>query len=352
MKFSKFKNLVFFTALAVVTLVFLYVIRPFFYPIFWSAIIAGIFYPIFKKINSKIKYPNISSLITIIIFLVSIIIPITILSSLVLKETLNLYNSLSGNRGPIVSTVSNIFTWVKNNPVTDKLNINEQQVTDRLTELAKTATDFIFTAVKNLTQNSVTFLIMFIVMLYTLFFFLKDGEKFLKKLSHLSPLGEKHEIIMYKKFTSTARAVLKGTLIVGAVQGFLTGVLFYIVGIEGVLIWAIIGTLFSIVPGLGSYVVWLPAALIMFILGNFWQGMIIVLVGALLISTIDNFIRPILVGKDTQMHPLLILFSTLGGLVIFGVSGFIIGPIITALLLSLWEMYEQYFSKELDNDRD
>ena len=352
MNFSRFKNITFFTFLILITIGFLYIIKPFFYPIFWAAIVAGIFYPIFKKIKSTIKHQNISSLLTIIIFLVIIIIPVALLSSLLLKETLSLYTSLSENQGPIVSTVKNVIGWIKNNPVTDKLNINEQQITLKLTEVAKTVTDLIFAGVKNLTQNSLTFLIMFVIMVYSLFFFLKDGERILKKLSHISPLGDEHEKIMYKKFTSTVRAVLKGTIIVGAIQGFLGGVLFYITGIEGALILGILMIMFSIVPGLGSYVVWLPAALTMFILGNIWQGALIAIVGLLVISTIDNFLRPILVGKDTQMHPLLILFSTLGGLIIFGISGFIIGPIVTALLLSLWEMYEQYYREELSNDVD
>ncbi len=282
--------------------------------------------------------------------MIVIIIPVAILSGLILKESLSLYTSLSNNRNAIVGAVKGVIGWVQNNPITDKFNIDEQQVTTKLIEIAKTIADFSLTAAKNLTQNSLTFLIMFVIMIYALFFFLKDGEKILKKLSHISPLGDEHEEIMYKKFTSTVRAVLKGTLIVGAIQGFLGGVLFYITGVEGALILGIIMMLFSIVPGFGSYVVWLPAAVVMFILGNIWQGTMIVIVGMLVISTVDNFLRPILVGKDTQMHPLLILFSTLGGLLIFGVSGFIIGPIITALLLSLWEMYEQYYREELSND--
>ncbi len=350
MNFSRFKNITFFTALILVTMAFLYIIKPFFYPIFWATIIAGIFYPIFKKINSKLKYPNISSLVTIFMVFVIIILPVALLSSLILKESLNVYESISNNQGPLVNTVKNVFDWIQNNPIIDKFNLDEQQVTAKLTEIAKTTTDFIFTAAKNLTQNSLTFLIMFIIMFYTLFFFLKDGDKLLKKLMRIFPLGDKHEVIMYKKFTSTARAVLKGTLIVGGIQGLLGGLLFYVVGIEGALIWGVIMMMLSIVPSLGSYIIWLPAALVMFVLGNVWQGVLMVIFGALVISTIDNFLRPILVGKDTQMHPLLILFSTLGGLVFFGISGFIIGPIVTALLLSLWEMYEQYYQDELTHD--
>jgi len=350
MNFSRFKNITFFTFLILTTVLFLYVIRPFFYPIFWAMIIAGIFYPIFKWIKSKVKYANLSSLLTILIVLVIIIIPVALLSSLIVKESLDLFTSLSNNQSPIVNTVKGVTGWVKNNPITHRLNINEQQVTAKFTEIAKTITDIIFTAAKNLTQNSLTFLIMFVIMIYALFFFLKDGERMLKKLAHISPLGDEHEIIMYKKFTSTVRAVLKGTLIIGAIQGFLGGVLFYITGIDGALVLGIMMIMFSIIPGFGSYVIWLPAALTMFILGNIWQGILIVTIGALVISTIDNFLRPVLVGKDTQMHPLFILFSTLGGLLVFGISGFIIGPIITALLLSLWEMYEQYYRDELTND--
>ncbi|MEK7131767.1 MAG: AI-2E family transporter [Patescibacteria group bacterium] len=350
MDLSKIRSLLFIIFFGATTIGFIYLLKPFFYPIFWAAVMASIFYPVYKKINSRLKHNNTSSLLTIGLVLVVIIIPVILMSSLILKESFNIYDSLANNQGPIVSTVKNIIGWIKNNSITDRFNIDEQQVTAKLTEVAKTITDFIFTAAKNLTQNSLTFLVMFIIMIYTLFFFFKDGENILKRLAHISPLGNKHEIIMYKKFTSTARAALKGTLIVGAIQGFLGALLFYATGIEGALIWGIIMMMFSVVPGFGSYIVWLPAAIIMFVGGNMWQGIVIVAVGALLISTIDNFIRPILIGKDTQMHPLLILFSTLGGLLFFGISGFIIGPIITAFLTSLWEMYEQYYQDELAHD--
>ena len=349
MNYSRFKNFTFFAALAAVTITFLYLLRPFLYPILWAAIIAGMFYPVYKKINAKIKHANLSSLSTILIILIIIIIPVTVIGSLLFKESVDLYASLTNNQSSIMNTTKNVIGWIQNNPITDKLNINEQAITDKLTEAATTITNLIFTTAKNITQNSFTFLAMFVIMFYTLFFFLKDGEKLLRRLSHLSPLGEKYEELMYAKFTSTARAVLKGTMVIGIMQGFLTGITFYFVGIQGALVWGIITTFFSVIPGFGSYIIWLPAVLIMFATGNLIPGFIIVGAGAI-ISTIDNVIRPILVGKDAQMHPILILFSTLGGLLMFGISGFVIGPIITALFLSLWEMYEQYYRQELDDD--
>lgn len=351
MNFSRFKVITFFGILILVSVVFLFLLKPFLYPILWAAIIAGMFYPVYTKINTRIKRTNLSSLATILIVFIIMIVPLFFVGRLVAKETNDLFKKLNDNRETIISITQQIFERIKDNPLTRGFNINEQVIREKIYETTTKLTEKLVPALSNLTQGSLIFFGMFIIMFYTLFFFLKDGEKLLRRLAHLSPLGEQHEEMMYKKFTSTSRAVLKGTLIVGAVQGFITGVLFYIVGIEGALIWGVITTVLSIIPGFGSYIIWLPAAIIMLILGNLWQAIVIAAIGGGVISTIDNFLRPILVGKDTQMHPLLILFSTLGGLVVFGISGFIIGPIITALFLSLWEMYEQYYRQNLDNDR-
>ena len=161
---------------------------------------------------------------------------------------------------------------------------------------------------------------------------------------------DKNETLLYNKFTSTARATIRGTLLIGLIQGILGAILFSVTGIQGALIWAIIMTLTAIIPAAGSYIIWLPAGIISLIVGDIWQGVLIMVFGFLVISTIDNFLRPILVGKDTQIHPLLILFSTLGGILVFGISGFLVGPIITSFFLALWEMYAHHYRKELANN--
>lgn len=349
MNYSRFKNVTFFGALAVISITFLFLLKPFLYSILWAAIIAGMFYPVYKKINAKIKHANLSSFATIILVFIIIVVPVTFFGSLLIKESVDFYASLTKNQELIIHTAKNVISWVQKSSIIQKLHINEQFIADKLAEIITAITNFIFNTAKDITQNSLTFLVMFIIMFYTLFFFLKDGEKILKKLAYISPLGEKYEEMMYKKFTSTARAVLKGTMVIGVMQGFLTGITFYIAGIQGSIVWGIVTTFFSVIPGFGSYIVWMPAVLIMFAQGNIWQGILIIGAG-IFISTIDNVLRPILVGKDAQMHPILILFSTLGGLIVFGISGFILGPIITALFLSLWEMYEKYYRQELDDD--
>jgi predicted PurR-regulated permease PerM len=183
------------------------------------------------------------------------------------------------------------------------------------------------------------------IMLYALFFFVRDGHKFLEMAMRICPLGRGRERILYERFLITARSTLKVTLIIGGVQGLLGGIVFFIAGIKGALIWGLLMILMAVVPVVGCSIIWVPAGLLMLLSGHIWEGILILAFGFLVISTVDNVFRPILIGKDVEMHPLLIFLSTLGGIVLFGFSGFVIGPIITAMLIAIWEMYDEFYRK-------
>jgi predicted PurR-regulated permease PerM len=191
------------------------------------------------------------------------------------------------------------------------------------------------------------FIFQFFVMVYTLFYFFKDGPHMLQRLMHLSPLGDNYELMLYERFTSTARATIKGSFIIGGIQGVVGGVLFLIAGVQGAFIWGVILALFAMIPGIGAFAVWLPIGIFLLLTGSLWQGITVLVVGTFVISLIDNILRPPLVGKDTQMHPVLILFSTLGGIVFFGMSGIIIGPVITALFLAVISIFDYFYQREL-----
>ncbi len=350
MDFSKIKHALFVAILAAITISFAYIIRPFAYPILWAAIIAGLFYPISSWLTKVLRAPNLASAITLILVFLVIVLPIAAVGTLVVNESMNLYGSINENRGQISSSLQTALAWIQNNPYAGRLNIDQSLIAQKFGDAAQYVTSYLILAAKDFTQNSFVFLLMFVIMFYTLFFFVRDGAGFLKKIMHLCPLGDTHEKLLYSRFTSTARATLKGSLIVGLIQGTLGGLMFWFAGIQGAIIWGVLMVLASTIPGIGSYFIWLPAAIIMIIIGKVWTGVAMMLFGGLVIGTIDNIIRPILVGKDTQMHPLLVLFSTLGGIVVFGISGFVIGPIVTSLLLAFWEMYERAYKKELDNN--
>lgn len=349
MDFSKIRNYLFLGLLTLVTILFLYIIKPFAYPIFWAAILAVLFYPLYKKINDKIKHPNLSALISLAAVTIIIIVPLSILGLLLTKEAVVIYNSASGD-GQLSQLLHGALEAIKHNPYTAQFNINETFWAEKFAETSRVVINYIFNFVTNLTQNSLTFAGLFVIMLYTLFFFFRDGEKILKKCMYLCPLGDKYEIKLFNKFTTATSAVIKGLIIVGGVQALLGGVLFWVTGINGAAIWAIIMWLASLIPGFGVGLVWFPAGIIMLVSGHVWQGVVILLVGFLVISTIDNFIRPLIIGKNLKMPATLILFSTLGGILLFGVSGFMLGPIIVALFLSFWEMYEEYYRAELSKN--
>ena len=346
--FSKLRSAFFTGLIVLLSVAILYLIRPFFYPIFWAAVIAIVFYPHYNWLNSFIRMPGLNALLMVCVVLVTIFLPLTLISALLVNESVDLYGKVS-EKG-FAENIEGVSTWLEGTPLAPYIDTVKTDWTRYAADATKRLSGYFFSGIKSVTQNSLRFFFMLFIMFYTLFYFFKDGHRMLDRLKHLSPVGEKYEVMLYDRFTSTVRATLKSTFIVGGIQGIIGGILFWITGVPGALIWGVIMIALSIVPALGSFVVWLPAGLIMLALGNTWQGVTILLVGTFVISTIDNLLRPPLVGRDIQMHPLLGLFSTLGGIVLFGISGFIIGPIIAALYLSIMTIYDHYYKSELESN--
>ncbi len=349
MDFKKVQSIFFFIMIAIFSIAVLYIFQPFFYPMFWAAVLAVMFYPLYIRLEKFIKIPSLSSIIILVFVVALVVLPLLTVAMLLIQESAMLYQNLTETN--LFGSVQNISTHLDQIPVIgpylDQAGI---QGSAYATNAAKTISLFLLNNITSIAQNSIQFLLMAMMTLYTLFFFLKDGKRMLTRLMHLCPLGDEYEEMLYQRFTSTARATLKGTLVVGAVQGLIGGLLFWFIGIDGALVWGVLMALFSLIPAVGAAIIWLPAGLILLALGNVSQGITILAVGTLLISTIDNVIRPPLVGKDTQMHPILILFSTLGGIALFGISGFVIGPVITALFLAVVTIYEHYYKRELQNN--
>ncbi len=346
--FDRIQATFFFGILGLLSLGILYLFRPFAYPIFWAAVTAAVFYPMYTKILTSTKgREGLSSIIAVFIIIVIIFIPLVTLSALVVNESVNLYQKIS--ESGVFDSPQNVSSWLESTPLAPYLDTIRTNWTEYASKITQTVSSFLFNGLKNITQNSVTFVIMAIVMLYTLYYFFKDGKRMLKRLGHISPIGSEYEDMLYNRFTSTVRSTLKSTLIIGGIQGLLGGILFWITGIEGVLVWSVIMVIVAILPAMGTPLILIPAGIIMFALGNFWQA-IVLFSGTGVISVVDNFLRPMLVGRDTQMHPLVIFFSTLGGIIIFGVSGFVIGPVIAALYLSVLTIYDHYYNRQLNKE--
>ena len=350
MRASKVQNILFFTIMIFVFLLFLYLLAPFFFPIFWAAVISSIFSPLYKYLNRKLHNPSAAAAIIFLVVAVIIILPGSIIGSVMFGESMRMYESLDADGGNIENIVKGITGIVKDNAYVARLHINEQFWTEKFSEIARTISNYIFINLKALTQNTFVFIVQFSVMLYTLFYFIRDGDKLLGKVVRVFSLGQEREKVLYERFVKAAKATLKVTLIIGGIQGTLGGLLFWFTGIQGPLMWGAVMIFTAIVPVVGCSIIWGPAGVIMLIMGHFWKGIIILAFGVLVISMVDHFLRPILIGRDVQMHPLLVFLSTLGGLSLFGFSGFIIGPIIASLLLAIWAMYEEFYRGTLSSE--
>lgn len=342
MEMQKVRKNIFVAILMIGTVTFLYLLKPFAYPIFWAAVIAGIFGPMYKSINSRVGHPNLSTTIMLIVVILILILPLGIIASVLLAQALDMYSTLKDTT-EIQQKAQEFIHLLKDNPYLRKFELDEVALTEKFYEIAGDISKFIVGYLTALTQNTLLLIVNFIVMLYCLFFFIRDGDSLLRSALYILELKDEVGDRIYQRFTSTARATIKGTLIIGLIQGAMGGILFWAVGISSAFVWGVTMILAAMIPGIGSAVIWVPAALILLATRHIWEGIVIIAVGSLMISSVDNILRPVLVGKDTQMHPLLIFLSTLGGIAVFGISGFVIGPIITALLSTLWEIYEQHY---------
>lgn len=328
------------------------VFKPFLVALFLAFIISQLFKKWYEKINQKFgNRSSLSSLTLCIILFFILVIPFFLTVSLVAKEGADLYQNIqktnwqmqlkSFSSSPILKTLGVDF------PALDLQNINadnSQQIVDSF----KSASNFIFSALKKTYQGVTHFVFMTFVVFFSLYYLFKDGDKIIKKIMALSPLKDAEENQLLKNFISVSKATLKGSLVIAIVQGILMTVVFLIAGVTSPVIWGVITVIVSLIPMLGAALVWLPAGIIMLVLGNIWQGLTIIIFGALVVSTIDNFLRPRLVGKETSLHPILVFLSTLGGIALFGIVGILLGPVIIVFFISLLDIYQIEFKDELE----
>lgn len=342
------QQMIFLGFLALISIAFLWVINDYLMPIFWAIVFAIIFFPVHTRLLPHLKYPSLSSATTVLFIILLIFVPLFFVGSLVVKESLTIYQQIAvANNSDGVATVDLFTQFGEATKYLERFGISELEVKEKTITYASVATNWLSNQAISFGGKTFTFTLQFFLMLYLLFFFIRDGRKIEKRLIEILPLGDRREKRLFAKFTSTTRAVIKGTLVVGIVQGVIGGILFSIVGIKAAILWGVLMTILAVVPAVGAVIIWLPASIILLLTGNIWQGILIFVVGALVISLIDNILRPILVGKDTKMPDVLILISTLGGLSVFGITGFVIGPVVAGFFIAMWNMFEEEYRSDL-----
>jgi len=348
MKLEKLNTGYFFSLLFLTALFVLVIFWPFLTAVLVAAILAVLFQSPYQWLVKKTRgRQGLSATIILCMVMLIVVLPFIGIAGLITAEVKGMYDQFSLNEQQIEMYVIDAQNFLASVPLIDLANPEELLQKKEVTESLKNTGTFVLDMLQAVYRGVSSFIFWVFVMLFSLFYFLIDGKAFMTKIMDLSPLKNRQEEMLIEKFTSISRAMIKGTFIIGVIQGTLGGLMFWATGVSSPVTWGVIMIILSIIPVIGSGLVWFPVGIAMLFLGNILGGLVILLFGFGVISVIDNILRPKLVGKDTQIHPLLIFFATLGGIMIFGLVGFLIGPIVVTLFLALMDIYEMEFAKEL-----
>jgi predicted PurR-regulated permease PerM len=327
--------------LILVSLSFYGLVQEFLMPLFWAAVLAVAFRPAYDRAYRALGgRASLASLLTVLLIIVVAVVPLAFVSVALVNEASNIYARIDSGDATVMRVIDTIEAEL---PVVREFLLRFGVTASDLQEWITNAAVAISQAVGGqalvYTQGALAAAVSFFLMLYVLFFLVRDGETILGHVIRALPLGDNRERLLLYRFANVSRATLKGTIIVAIVQGVIGGASFWLLGITSAVFWGVVMTVPSLLPAIGTALVWIPAAIILVATGSPVKAFVLVLIGTFVIGLVDNILRPILVGRDTAMPDWLVLVATLGGLTIFGLSGFVIGPIIAALFLTVWDLF-------------
>ncbi len=340
MEREKVAKIVLLLIVVLISTIFFAMIRSFIMVIVLAGIFSAMMRPVYLRLLKLFRNRRIpASLATILFIVFLILVPLGFLAGVVTNQAINVGQSVRPWIQEQIANPSVFDDLMRSLPFAEQIHPYRKEILQKAGEIVGTISGYLLSSFQAITLGTVNFLFLTFIFLYTTFFFLIDGIKVLEKVLYYLPLKDQDERRMLDKFTSVTRATLKGTAVIGLIQGGLAGLAFWTVGINSALFWSVVMFLLSVIPGIGSALVWGPAALFLAIGGHYAKAVFLAVFCGVVVGSVDNFLRPMLVGKDTQMHELMILFGTLGGIMLFGIAGLVVGPIIAALFVTVWDIY-------------
>ncbi|QJE02757.1 AI-2E family transporter [Massilia forsythiae] len=329
--------------LTIVTIGFVWILMPYFGAVFWGMVFAILFESLYRRFLGVTKQkPTWAALLTLLTVIVSVLIPLGLITASLVNEAATVYSRVGSGQINFAEYFQRILhalpSWMvgllERFGLTSMASL-QQKLTAGATQISQTGAKYAL----NFGMNTFDFLVGLTVMLYLLFFLLRDGESLARRIRHAVPLGRKYKSRLFDNFTTVIRATVKGNVLVAAAQGALGGLAFWFLHVEAPLLWAVVMAFLSLLPAVGAAIVWVPVAIYFLATGAIWQGVFLVVFGVLVIGLVDNLLRPLLVGKDTKMPDYVVLLSTIGGMELFGLNGFVIGPVVAALFIAAWDLF-------------
>ena len=329
--------------LIAVTVALGWILWPFFGAILWGFIIALLSTPLNRWLIRRFGFRSTpAALVTMAVVLMVVVLPFVLITLSLAQEATGLYERVqSGELNPALylrGVFNALPDWVGS--VLDRYGLtNFDRLQSRFNALLAQGTQFIAAQALNLGQFTFDFFANLFITLYLSFFLIRDGNSVARVIEQGIPLTSAHKRELWSKFTTVIRATVKGNLLVAALQGALGGIAFWTLGIPAPVLWAVLMAFLSLLPAVGAGLVWVPVAIYLLLQGDLWQSLALTAWGVLVIGLVDNLLRPMLVGKDTRMFDYVVLITTLGGMAVLGINGFVVGPTVAAMFMALWHIY-------------
>ncbi len=319
---------------------FVTMIRSFLLTLLMAAIFSGLVYPLFARLVRLFGGRRaLASSVTILLMLLVVFGPVLTIVGLVVNQAVGVTSNIRPVVQRLVEEPTYLEQLLQGVPGYYLVEPYKGQIVTSAGNLVNALGGFLVNSLSDTTRGTVTLVFHFFILLYAMFFFLLDGPGLRDAILDYLPLSDDEKTQMKERFMSITRATVRGTLVIGLVQGSLAGLGFWVAGIPQALFWTVVMVVLSILPVIGSAIVWVPACVILIATGHVVAGIALAAYCALVVGSVDNVLRPRLVGRDTRMHDLVILFATLGGIITFGPIGFIVGPIVAGIFITSWEIF-------------
>ena len=340
---SYLENLAFLLLLVAVSLAFGWILLPFYGTVMWASIIALLFAPLYRRFLQRLSpQRTVAALLTLLVVIVIVVVPFAFVSVSLAREAADVYQRMQSGELDLVRYAGRIFealpAWL--GALLDRFGLGDfGALQRRLSEVLTQGSKAIAGRALSIGQNTFDLVAELFITLYLAFFLIRDGDAVARTVRRAIPLAPEHKKELLGKFATVIRATVRGNLVVAALQGLLGGVAVWFLGVGGALLWGVLMAFLSLLPAVGAALVWAPVALFFFATGALWQGIALTAFGVLVIGLVDNLLRPILVGKDTRMPDYVVMITTLGGMAVIGINGFVVGPAIAAMFIAVWHIY-------------
>lgn len=319
---------------------------PFFAPIAWAAVFAIVFSPLHIKLRNHISQPWLNASIMTLLVIVIIVVPVVFLSLALVTEVVQTYDLVqqwvnSGKYQEWFRIFQHPFFIHLKEEISNIANLNSIDLMSVASSGMQKLSSFAVSQITGIVQNFSKTLFSFVLMLFTLFYFFKDGGKIVDFLIHLVPLSPMRQEEILSQFSEVITATVRGDIFVALLQGSLGGLAFWVLGLPSPIFWGALMAFLSILPVIGAPIVYIPAGVILLFHHDYVRGIVLLVWGSVVVSQIDNFLRPMLISGKTKLHTLILFFSILGGIYVFGFLGLIMGPVVAAMFLTMLKIYKE-----------